>query len=163
MISTRSCMILIIPVRMIKIRRPFNKHQYFPGELPAVLWSKNQQMETLHQSITSVPVYVKTKPSLVHRFSAWCRAQQKNRLAWLAVSLFSHGCLITPLTLLFVMLAGNHMLLWSMTIGAMTMTLVVNLAALPTRVTIPVFFFGLLIDLAVIVNCIAIGFGSITG
>lgn len=114
-------------------------------------------MATLQQSFTSVHTRTEPKKSLVHRFSAWCRVQQKNRLAWLAVSLFGHGCIITPLTLLFIMLAGNPMILWPMAIGAMTMVLVVNLAALPTRITIPVFFLSLLIDLTVIINCLALG------
>jgi hypothetical protein len=47
------------------------------------------------------------------------------------------------------------MVLWAFVIAAMTMSLVTNLAALPTKITIPVFFFSLMIDVAVIINCIA--------
>jgi hypothetical protein len=35
--------------------------------------------------------------------------------------------------------------------------LVVNLAALPTKITIPVFFISVLIDLVIIISCIVIG------
>jgi hypothetical protein len=37
----------------------------------------------------------------------------------------------------------------------MTMCVIVNLAALPTKITIPVLFFSLLIDVVIIGMCIA--------
>ena len=40
---------------------------------------------------------------------------------------------------------------WGMAIGAMAIALVANLAAMPTKITIPVFFFSVLIDIVVIV------------
>jgi hypothetical protein len=55
------------------------------------------------------------------------------------------------------MLGGNLPIFWPFAIAAIAMSLVVNLAALPTKITIPVFLFSILIDLVVIVNCIAIG------
>jgi hypothetical protein len=55
-----------------------------------------------------------------------------------------------------VMLSGNSMFLWALVIGAMTMTLVTNLAALSTKITIPVFFLSILIDLGIIVSSIVI-------
>ena len=38
----------------------------------------------------------------------------------------------------------------------MAMALVTNLAAMPTKVTIPIFFLSVLIDIAVIASCLAI-------
>lgn len=95
------------------------------------------------------------KPSLLHRFFVWCNMQEKNRLFWLALIITVHGCVITPITLGVVMLFGNNFIFWPWAIGAMGMSLIVNLAALPTKITIPVFFLSLLIDLVIIVNCIA--------
>ena len=40
----------------------------------------------------------------------------------------------------------------------MGMTVITNLTAMPTRITIPVFFFSVLLDLVIIVTCIIIGF-----
>jgi hypothetical protein len=57
-----------------------------------------------------------------------------------------------------VVLAGNHFIFWPFVIGAMGATLLVNLAAMPTKITIPVFFFSVLIDLVIIISCVAIGF-----
>ena len=97
------------------------------------------------------------KKSLSTRFFEWCHAQEEQRLLWLGIILFTHGCVITPLTILFVVLAGNSLVLWPFIIGAIAMSLIVNLAALPTRITIPVFFLSLLIDFVVIINCIGHG------
>lgn len=117
-------------------------------------------METLQH--VYVPQRVtESKRSLTDRFFAWCHAQEENRLLWLGIIVGGHGCVITPLTLLFIMLAGNPAIMWPFAIAAMTMALVVNLAALPTKITIPIFFFSLLIDLFIIINCIAIGFSVI--
>jgi len=41
--------------------------------------------------------------------------------------------------------------------GAMCVCLVVNLAALPTRITIPVFALSVLVDVFIIANCIVAG------
>jgi hypothetical protein len=114
-------------------------------------------METLQQSFGTIHLPAKTqKSSLLHRFFGWCRSQEENRLAWLAVIIFGHGCIITPLTLGFVMLSGNNFIFWPWIIAAMGMSLVTNLAALPTKITIPIFFLSLLIDVIVIVNCAGI-------
>jgi hypothetical protein len=102
------------------------------------------------------------KISVVQRFFTWCKNQDNNRLTWLAVILTGHGCIITPLTVMFIMITGNNPILWPIAIAAMGMCLVVNLAALPTKITIPVFFLSLTIDLAIIITGLSAGF-SIPG
>jgi len=76
---------------------------------------------------------------------------------WLGVALSAHGCIITPLTIMAVLLAGTNMFLFILAIVAMGATLVTNLAALPTKITLPVFFLSILIDLAIIFSCVLIG------
>jgi hypothetical protein len=118
-------------------------------------------METLMQhTIDSTYVHPvkKESTSIINRFVTWTKSQEKNRLAWLAVIITAHGCVLTPITLFAIVLAGNNIIFWSLAIAAMGMSLVTNLAALPTKITIPVFFFSVLIDLVIIVNCIVIGF-----
>lgn len=114
-------------------------------------------MKTLQQPYTAAHFHVEKKESLVHKFINWCRSQEEYRLGWLAVIITGHACVITPLTALFVILAGNAPLFWALSIGAIAMALVTNLAALPTKITIPVFFLSILIDIAVIINCISVG------
>jgi len=108
----------------------------------------------LHQSYSSSYHKVMDQASLWSRFITWCNGQEKNRFMWLATGLAGHGCFVTPVTLMAVMLSGNSMFLWALVIGAMAMTVVTNLAALPTRITVPVFFLSILIDLGVILGCI---------
>lgn len=113
-------------------------------------------METL-QHLYAPGLSRERKKSFTGQFLAWCQSQEDERMLWLGFIVGGHGCVFTPLTLPFIILAGNHPIFWAFSIAAITMALVVNLAALPTKIIIPVFFLSLLIDLFVIVNCIAIG------
>lgn len=118
-------------------------------------------METLMQhtidSTYAHPVK-KESTSIIKRFVIWCNSQEKYRFGWLAVIIAGHGCVLTPMTLFAIILSGNNMVFWSMAIAAMGISLITNLAALPTKITIPVFFFSVIIDLLIIANCIVIGF-----
>lgn len=114
-------------------------------------------MKTLQQSYTAAGFRTEKRESAVHKFFAWCQSQEEHRLGWLAVIIAGHACFFTPFTALFIILGGNSMLLWAFAIAAITMSLVTNLAALPTKITIPVFFLSILIDVAVIINCISAG------
>lgn len=112
---------------------------------------------TIQSSFTH-PINEKTtRHSFWKKFIAWCEGQEKNRFGWLAASLTLHGCVLTILTIFIVILAGNPFIFWPFIIGAMGTVLVVNLAALPTKITIPVFFLSVLVDLAIIFSCLLIG------
>ena len=69
-----------------------------------------------------------------------------------------HGCVFTVLTVMAILFTGNHFIFWPFAIAAMAVPLVTNLAAMPTRVIIPVFIASLIIDLAIIGLCLANGF-----
>jgi hypothetical protein len=103
---------------------------------------------------TFVPSATTTSPSLVSSFTTWCTLQEPNRFVWLGVSLTVHGCFLTPLALYVIMMAGLNFVLFGMAIAAMGMVVVSQLAALPTKYTIPVFLLSLLIDAAVIIAAI---------
>jgi hypothetical protein len=108
-------------------------------------------METIQQVYS--PVYASNEKgiSVITRFFRWCKAQEKYRFGWVAAIIAAHGCALTPITLFFIYLGGNNMTLWAFAIGAMGMSLIANLAAMPTKITIPVFFLSALIDLSIIV------------
>lgn len=93
-----------------------------------------------------------------NKFINWCESQEKNRFGWLAASLTLHGCVFTIMTMFAVIMSGNHFIFWPFIIGAMGITLVVNLTAMPTKITIPVFFASVLIDLTIIAICAMNGF-----
>ena len=93
-------------------------------------------------------------------FIHWADKQEENRFTWTAISVAGHGCFFTILTVVIILMTGNHFIFWPFVIGAMGITLVTNLAAMPTKITIPVFFFSVLVDLIIIASCIAIGFDA---
>jgi hypothetical protein len=96
--------------------------------------------------------------SLITRFNSWCKGQQENRLIWLGVAVAGHGCVITPLTVFAVVMAGNSLVLFMLAIFAMAISLVTNLAALPTKITIPAFALSILIDLGILISAALISF-----
>ena len=118
-------------------------------------------MDTLIRH-TITPSYTEThyRYSLWKQFITWAKGQEENRLLWLAVAIIGHGCIITIMTMLAIIFSGNHFVFWPFAIAAMSITVVSNLAALPTRITIPIFFISILIDVAIIIGCIVIGFDS---
>ena len=116
-------------------------------------------METIvNQTISASYVDAPVKTGLWQRFMAFCKTQENNRLLWLGVSLAAHGCVLTPLTVLAVVLSGTNIVLFMLALVAMGGSLVTNLAAMPTRVTIPVFVLSIVIDIAIIISCVLIGF-----
>jgi hypothetical protein len=95
--------------------------------------------------------------SLWNRFINWCAEQEERRFLWLGLAIVGHGCVITILTLFGIMFSGNNLTFWLLVMSVMVACLVVNLAALPTKITIPVFFISVLIDVTILALCIAHG------
>ena len=95
--------------------------------------------------------------SIFSKFTNWCVGQESYRLGWLAVILAIHGCALTPITLFAVILSGTNLVLYISVLAAMGLAVVTNLAAMPTKVTIPAFFLSVLIDVAIIIICLASG------
>ncbi len=113
---------------------------------------------TLNPSLSSTYTEKASQPGLFTRFMNWCKGQDENRFLWVGIALAGHGCILTPLTVMAVLMAGTNMFLFMLCIISMGMALVTNLAAMPTRITIPVFALSVLINIAVLISCFAIGF-----
>ena len=113
-------------------------------------------LSTVNQIIQPSLTYT-AKTSLISRFAAWTSGQQHNRLLWLGVSIAGHGCFLTPLAVTMVAFTGMNLVLFMTAMVAMTMTLIVNLAALPTKITIPVLLLSILIDIVVIISAFSLG------
>lgn len=112
---------------------------------------------TRNQSI-HYPSYSGSKAgnlNLVQRFMAYAEGQQYNRLLWVGLGLMLHGCLITPITALVILFNGHQFPLIITCIASMTMVVVPNLAAMPTKYTVPLFFLSLLIDIGLIITALA--------
>jgi len=105
---------------------------------------------TINQSISYTQSVSKTSASA--RFSSWCENQQENRLLWLGIALAGHGCILTPITVMVVLFTSFSFPLFMLAMVAMGMSLVTNLAAMPTKVTIPVLFASMVLDAVIVVS-----------
>ena len=115
-------------------------------------------MQTIiHQSYQPTYQKSRTEKSLWHRFIQWADRQEEYRFGWSAAIIAGHGCIFSVITAMAILFTGNHFIFWPFTIAAMAMCLISNLAAMPTKITIPIFFFSLLIDLTIIAICLANG------
>ncbi|MGV3528993.1 MAG: hypothetical protein ACO1OO_08875 [Flavisolibacter sp.] len=115
-------------------------------------------METIFNPTITTSLENTEKLSLIQRFRNYCASQEKNRLMWLGIALAAHGCVLTPVTLMAVLMAGSNFILFIAALVAMGVSLVTHLAAMSTKVTIPVFVFSVLMDVAIIIASISIGF-----
>ena len=113
---------------------------------------------TLEQSINPTFTQTSTSNTLWSKFMNFCKGQEQNRLLWLGIALAGHGCIITPLTVMAELLEDTNFFLFIAAFVAMGMSVVTNLAAMPTRITIPVFILSILIDIAIVVATVVIGF-----
>lgn len=90
------------------------------------------------------------------RFIEFAENQQFNRLMWLAFGVLGHGTVFTIATMAVVLMTGAVFPLLAITCFSMVAVLIVNLAAMPTKITIPVLALSLLVDLAVIITAIVL-------
>ena len=112
-------------------------------------------MQTIQQYYGQSLVKAEKRQSILSRFLEWCDRQEATRLGWTAAIITLHGCFLTPLTVATIVLTSNNMVLWGIAIAAMGVSLITNLSALPTRITIPVFILSVLIDVSVIITCLS--------
>lgn len=112
----------------------------------------------LHHPAANSNVYQNTtaQTGLWQRFTAWANTQEEKRFLWAALSLVGHGTLFTIITFATVILTGNVFALMAITCATMMVVLAVNLAALPVKYIIPIFFGSLLVDILVMITAIAL-------
>jgi hypothetical protein len=109
--------------------------------------------EAIHGFYTEQHTY-STAKSLWKQFIQFSDRQEYNRLAWVVLGILGHGTIFTIAALATVTLLGNIFILYIIACCAMVLVVAVNLAALPTKYTVPVFFLSLLIDFGVIIAAI---------
>lgn len=105
---------------------------------------------TFHTNYNN-PTLEKHYETVFARFLSWAKEEERNRIAWLGISITIMTAIFFPITMVSILLHGAA---FKLIIGAMfslILVVVPNLAALPTRYTIPAFFTGILIDIFLIV------------
>jgi hypothetical protein len=85
------------------------------------------------------------------RFINWCDLQECNRFLWLGIALMGSIGMVLPLTLVTVLLTSQNFILLAAAAIANVPVLAVNLAAQPTKVTLPFLFSAWLVNFSVIV------------
>jgi hypothetical protein len=113
------------------------------------------KMQTTFHQTTINTTYTESfsQPSLWSKFMAFSRSQEDSRLLWVGIALAAHGCALTPVTIMATFLTGFNFALFMTAMVAMGIVLVTNLAAMPTKVTIPAFALSVLIDVAILAYC----------
>ena len=97
------------------------------------------------------------KHSLLSKFMAWCERQESDRFLWLGLAFFLQIGMAVPLTAFSILFfGGNNPLLWIILVTVNVPTLVLNLAALPTKTTLPFLFFAWLTEITIILYCLGV-------
>jgi hypothetical protein len=94
----------------------------------------------------------RTRVSLLSKFITWLNAQEQYRLFWLGIALMGGIGTVLPLTLIAVVFGThNDFTLWIIACAINVPVLILNLAAQPPKITVPVLLFAWLVDAAIIV------------
>jgi hypothetical protein len=109
---------------------------------------------TFQQHDTSYQYHLANrKASVLTRFFKWAEEQgERNHLAWVGGAVTATSAVLFPLTMTVILLNGAVFGLIIAAMAALALVVITNLAALPTKYTIPFFFLGVIIDAAIIVS-----------
>jgi hypothetical protein len=106
----------------------------------------NSQMEVAHTGA------IQAKKSLLYNFIQWATNEdEKHHIAWVGFSVTAMTAVFFPLTMFAILMNGGAFGLIITAMVSLVLVVTTNLAALPTRYTIPFFVLGALIDAGVII------------
>jgi hypothetical protein len=82
-----------------------------------------------------------TRPTALPRFFKWAENEDKiNHVSWVGISVTIMAAVMFPLTMIVVLLNGASFGLIMAAMVSLVLVVVTNLAALPTKYTIPFYF-----------------------
>jgi hypothetical protein len=91
-------------------------------------------------------------PSLIDRFFDWATKEDvKHHIGWVGLSIVAMTAIFFPVTMSAILLNGASFGLIIAAMVPLVLVFVTNLAALPTKYTIPFFFVGVLAELIILV------------
>lgn len=143
---------------MIHVIKPIRKYDFLCFRKSTIMSTISFTPESTSTKVVHGATEPKLRESNSHvgywaRFINFATAQERNRFGWLAAAITLQGCVLAPLTLFAIISNGNPFILWIPCIVVFTVTEIVNLAAMPTRITIPILFAGIIIDALVVLAC----------
>src|SRR3954469_10258556 len=84
----------------------------------------------------------------------WCEGQESSRMLWLVMAFLLQIGMALPCTLTAILFWGNNSFpLWVFACVINVPVLAINLAAQPTKITIPALFVAWTVDLMIILYC----------
>jgi hypothetical protein len=91
------------------------------------------------------------RPSALSRFFKWAAGEDEERhIGWVGITVTIMTAICFPLTMSVIILNGAVFGLMIPAMVSLVLVVVTNLAALPTKYTIPFFFLGIFIDVVVV-------------
>jgi hypothetical protein len=90
--------------------------------------------------------------NLLSRFLTWTNNEEKNRIAWMGISITAMSAVFFPITMAAILIHGAVFKLIIGGIFSLSLVVIANLAALPTKYTIPAFIAGIIIDIVLIMT-----------
>jgi hypothetical protein len=97
----------------------------------------------------------KTKTAYFRSFKKWAsREDLDNHVGWIGISIISMTAVIFPLTMAAILFNGAEAALIGIAMISLVMVVIVNLAALSTRYTIPFLLAGILMDIVAVLVCV---------
>jgi hypothetical protein len=93
----------------------------------------------------------KENQSVIVRFFQWASSQEKNHVGWVGLSVMLMAAVFFPLTLTAVLFNGPAFSLIIVAMISLVLVVITNLAALPTRYTIPALILGVIMDVIAII------------
>ena len=92
-----------------------------------------------------------SKKSIFSRFIQWAADQEKdNHIGWVGATVTSMTAVFFPLTMVIILYNGSGFGLIIAAMVSLVLVVVTNLAAMPTKYTIPAYFIGIMIDIVAI-------------
>ena len=92
------------------------------------------------------------RKSAIGKFFEWAANEDKeHHVAWVGVSITAMAAVFFPLTMAVILVNGAAFGLIITAMISLALVVITNLAAMPTRYTIPFFILGILIDIVAII------------
>ena len=89
---------------------------------------------------------------MLTRLTAWIISEEKNRIAWVGISITVMSAIFFPITMSAILFNGAVFPLIMGAMASLALVVITNLAALPTKYTIPAFLLGILTNVVLIVT-----------
>jgi hypothetical protein len=126
-------------------------YDYYPAHFCGL---KLNNMSTTISHAQGVAAYrpAAGNPSFIERFVDWATKEDvKHHIGWVGFSIIAMTAVFFPVTMAAILFNGASFGLIVAAMVPLVLVFVTNLAALPTRYTIPFFFVGVLAELIIIV------------